>query len=304
MAVGIEAAALADRRAGVTARMGDWVALTKPRITALVLVTTYVGFYLGAATTFPWTHVLHLLVGTGLVCGGASALNQWWERELDARMRRTLRRPLPGARLGADAALGFGIAIALLGLAELAVFVNLLSAVVAAVTLASYVLVYTPLKTRTWWCTTVGAIPGALPPVIGWAAARGTLDTGAWALFAILFVWQLPHFYAIAWMYRDDYQRGGFPMLPVVDRSGTRTMRHIVLWSLLLVPASLSPTLLGLAGAWYAAGAVALGLAFVALAAALAACTELPAARRVFYGSVLYLPALFALLVLDKLPPL
>jgi protoheme IX farnesyltransferase len=304
MAVGIEAAALANRRAGVAARVSDFVALTKPRITALVLVTTYVGFYLGAATTFPWTYVLHLLIGTGLVCGGASALNQWWERDLDACMRRTLRRPLPGARLTADTALGFGIAIALLGLAELAVFVNLLAAAVAAITLASYVLVYTPLKTRTWWCTTVGAVPGALPPVIGWAAARGGLDLGAGALFAILFIWQLPHFYAIAWMYREDYQRGGFPMLPVVDRSGTRTMRHIVVWALLLVPASLLPAMLGLSGPWYAAGAVALGLGFVGLAAALAACTELAAAKRVFFGSVLYLPALFALLVLDKLPPL
>jgi protoheme IX farnesyltransferase len=298
----IEAATLAARRTTVAARFADLMALTKPRITALVLVTTYVGFYLGARGAFEWTYVLHLLVGTGLVCGGASTLNQWWERDRDARMRRTAARPLPGARLGPETALAFGVAQAVVGLAQLAAFVNLLAALVAAFTLVTYVFVYTPLKTRTWWCTTVGAVPGALPPVIGWAAARGGLDAGAWSLFAIMFLWQLPHFYAIAWMYRDDYARGGFPMLPVVDPTGARTMRHMVVWSLALVPVSVLPALLGLVGAWYAAAAVTLGLGFVALAAALAARAELVAARRVFLGSILYLPALFGLLVLDKLP--
>src|SRR5262245_23219966 len=298
----IDVATLAARRPTLAARLADFAALTKPRITALVLVTTYVGFYLGVRGGFEWTAVLHLLFGTGLVCGGASTLNQWWERDRDARMRRTSARPLPAARLGADAALAFGVTQAVVGLAQLAAFVNLLAALVAAVTLVTYVFVYTPLKTRTWWCTTVGGVPGALPPVVGWAAARGTIDAGAWSLFAIMFLWQLPHFYAIAWMYRDDYARGGFPMLPVVDPTGARTMRHMVVWSLALVPVSLLPALLGLVGAWYATAAVALGLGFVALAAALAARAELAAARRVFLGSILYLPVLFGLLVLDKLP--
>jgi len=294
---------VARRATPMRAQFRDLVDLTKPRITLLVLVTTYVGFHLGSRGGFDWTYVAHLLIGTGLVCGGTSTLNQWWERDLDARMRRTAKRPLPGARLSADAALAFGVALAVVGLVELAAFVNLLAAVVAAFTLVTYVFVYTPLKTRTWLCTVIGAVPGALPPVIGWAAARGTLDAGAWSLFAILFIWQLPHFYAISWMYRDDYARGGFPMLAVVDTTGSRTTRHIVGWTLALVPASLLPALLGLAGAWYVTGAVALGLGFVALAAALAAHTGRAAARRVFLGSILYLPVLFALLVLDRMPP-
>jgi len=288
--------------AGIAARLRDYSELTKPRITSLVVLTTYVGFHLGAVGPFGWGFVAHLLTGTALACGGTSALNQWWERDRDALMRRTRNRPLPGARLGADEALAFGVAVTIAGLLELAMFVNLLAAIVTAVTLVIYVFAYTPLKTRTWLCTVVGAVPGALPPVIGWAAARGTLDVGAWSLFAIMFVWQLPHFYAIAWMYREDYARGGFAMLPVVDPTGRATTRHIVVWSLALVPVSLLPAIFGLSGAWYATGAVALGLGFVALAAVLAAHGSLPHARRVFLGSILYLPVLFGLLVLDKIP--
>src|SRR5262249_27185871 len=208
-----------------------------------------------------------LLLGTALACGGTSALNQWWERDRDARMRRTRSRPLPGARLTAERALAVAVALSIAGLLELAVFVNLLAAALTAFTLASYIFVYTPLKTRTWLCTMVGAVPGALPPAIGWAAARGSLGWGAGSLFAILFVWLLPHFYAIAWMCRDDYARGGFPMLPVIDPTSKATTRHIVAWSLALVPASLLPAALGLAGAWYVTGAVLLGLGFVGLAA-------------------------------------
>jgi protoheme IX farnesyltransferase len=289
-------------RSGVIARIQDYSELIKPRITALVVLTTYVGFHLGAVAPFGWGYVAHLLLGTAFTCGGTSALNQWWERERDARMRRTADRPLPAGRMSADHALAFGVGLAIAGLAELALFVNLMSALVTAVTLVSYVFIYTPLKTRTWLCTVVGAVPGALPPVIGWAAARGTLDWSAGSLFAIMFVWQLPHFYAIAWMYREDYARGGFPMLPVVDPAGHATTRHIVAWSLALVPASLLPALLGVAGTWYATGAVVLGFAFVALAATLAAHCTLPHAKRVFLGSIVYLPVLFGLLVLDKLP--
>jgi len=255
---------------------------------------------LGAVGPIDWGLAAHLLAGTALACAGTSALNQWWERDLDARMHRTRTRPLPAGRLTSERALAFGIALSIAGLFELALFVNLLSALITAATLVSYVFVYTPLKTRTWLCTVVGAVPGALPPLVGWAASRGALGPGAWSLFAILFVWQLPHFYAIAWMCRDDYARGGFPMLPVVDRTGTATTRHIVAWSLALVPVSLLPALLGLEGAWYATGAVALGLAFVGLAAILAAHRTLPHARRVFLGSVLYLPLLFGLLLFDK----
>lgn len=289
-------------RSTVALRLHDYLELTKPRITALVVLTTYVGFHLGAIAPFGWAYVTHLLLGTALTCGGSSALNQWWERERDARMRRTADRPLPAGRMSADHALAFGVAITIAGLAELAFFVNLMSALVTALTLVSYVFVYTPLKTRTWLCTVVGAVPGALPPVIGWAAARGTVDANAWSLFAIMFVWQLPHFYAIAWMCREDYERGGYPMLPVLDPTGRTTTRHIVAWSLALVPASLLPALLGVTGAWYATGAVVLGFAFVALAAALAAHCTLPHAKRVFLGSIIYLPVLFGLLVLDKIP--
>ena len=292
----------ATPRSRVMARMRDYAELTKPRITALVVLTTYVGFHLGAVAPFGAGYVTHLLLGAAFACGGSSALNQWWERDRDARMHRTAGRPLPAGRMSADHALAFGVGLTIAGLAELALFVNLMSALVTALTLVSYVFLYTPLKTRTWLCTTVGAVPGALPPVIGWAAARGSLDASAWSLFVIMFVWQLPHFYAIAWMYRDDYARGGYPMLPVLDPTGRTTTRHIVGWSLALVPASLFPTLLGVAGPWYAAGAVVLGFAFVALAAMLAAHCTLPHAKRVFLGSIIYLPVLFGLLVLDKIP--
>jgi protoheme IX farnesyltransferase len=246
--------------------------------------------------------VLHVLLGTALVCGGTSTLNQVWERDRDARMRRTAQRPLPAGRLGAGEAQLFGVSLAIAGLLELALFVNLLAALVAAATLALYLFVYTPLKTRTWLCTVVGAVPGALPPVIGWAAARGTLDAGGWALFLILFVWQLPHFYAIAWMYRDDYARGGFPMLAVVDPDGIGTGRQIVSWTAALLPASLLPALMRLSGPLYAGGALVLGVAFVVLGLSLAARCNAPRARRVFLWSILYLPALLVLLVVDKLP--
>jgi protoheme IX farnesyltransferase len=291
---------LAGARPQWTARAADYVQLTKPRITTLVVLTSWVGYVLGAVNTVNPLHVLHTLAGVALVCGGTSALNQVWERERDGRMRRTRHRPLPAGRVTAEEALYFGLALSLVGLLELLVFVGPLPMAVAAFTLASYVFVYTPLKTRTWLCTAVGAVPGALPPVIGWAAAHGSLTGGAWALFAILYVWQLPHFYAIAWMYRDDYARGGFPMLAVVDPQGRRTALEILSWTAVLLPASLLPSLLGLAGPVYALGAGALGLGFLALAAPLALRRTAPVARRVFLGSILYLPALFTLLVVDR----
>ena len=292
--------ALAAGRSRVAARIADYAELTKPRITLLVLLTTWVGYMLGAVARVDPVHALHTLLGTGLVCSGTSALNQVWERDRDARMRRTRNRPLPAGRLGGDEALVFGIVLALAGLAELAWLVQPLAALVAAATLGSYVFIYTPLKTRTWLCTAVGAVPGALPPVIGWAAAHGSLDGGAWALFAVLYIWQLPHFYAISWVYREDYASGGFPMLGVVDATGRRTSIEILSWTAALLPASLLPAWLGLAGSLYATGALVLGLGFLALAVAMAMRCTAPVARRVFLGSILYLPALFTLLVVDR----
>lgn len=285
--------------ARATSRASDYLELTKPRITALVVLTTFVGFHLGGAGGDPWL-LVHTLLGTALVCAGTSTLNQVWERDRDARMRRTSDRPLPASRLGTGEALAFGVALSIAGLLHLSLLVNMLAAWIAGATLASYVFIYTPLKTRTWLCTAVGAVPGALPPVIGWAAARGTLDAGAWTLFAILFVWQLPHFYAIAWIYRDDYARGGFPMLAVVDPDGAQTGRQILGWTAALLPASLLPALLGLAGRFYTAGALILGVGFLALAVGMALACSVPRARRLFLGSILYLPVLFTLLVLDR----
>jgi protoheme IX farnesyltransferase len=285
----------------LAARAADYFELTKPRITLLVVITAAMGYMLAAPERFDAVLFFHTLVGTALVCAGTSTLNEVLETGRDARMRRTRQRPLPAGRIGTDAALLYGVVLSLAGLAALACMVNLLAALVAGFTLASYVFVYTPLKPRTWWCTAVGAVPGAMPPVIGWAAARGSLESGAWALFALLFAWQLPHFSAIAWMYREDYARGGFPMLGVIDPTGRRTAVQIAGWSAALVPASLLPAWLGLAGAVYATGALVLGLAFAALAAGLLRQVTSPLARRVFLASVLYLPALGGLLALDRM---
>jgi protoheme IX farnesyltransferase len=293
--------AILQSRARSDSRFADYLALTKPRITLLVLVTTYAGMALAATASLPWLLTLHTLLGTALVCAGTSTLNQVWERDRDARMRRTALRPLPAARLHHEEALSFGVGLAVAGMIELALFVNLLAALVAAATLALYLFVYTPLKTRTWLCTVVGAVPGALPPVIGWTAVRGNLDAPAWVLFAILFVWQLPHFFAIAWMYREDYARAGFPMLAVVDPDGRTTSSQILSWSAALVPASVLPAMAGLAGWVYTAGALILGIAFMTLALGVALHCDNARARRVFLGSILYLPALSALLVFDRL---
>ena len=291
------------RRGGgrLPARIADYFELAKPRITLLVVITSAMGYLLAAPAQFDAVLFFHTLVGTALVCAGTSTLNEVWEIGRDARMRRTRQRPLPAGRIGAEAALLYGVLLSLAGLAALACMVNLLAALVAGFTLATYVFLYTPLKPRTWWCTVVGAVPGAMPPVIGWAAARGSLGLGAWALFALLFVWQLPHFYAIAWMYREDYARGGFPMLGVIDPSGRRTALQIAGWSVALVPASLLPAWLGLAGAVYATGALLLGVAFVVLAARMLREVTAPLARRVFLSSVLYLPLLGVLLALDRM---
>jgi protoheme IX farnesyltransferase len=295
--VGTESLAVSAGRS----RVGDFVELTKPRITALVVLTSWVGYYLGARGDVLVSVLLHTLLGTALTCAGTSALNMILERDLDALMQRTRGRPLPAGRLGSGEALWFAMALALAGLFELALFVNMLASLIAAATLALYLFVYTPLKRRTWLSTMVGAVPGALPPMIGWAAATGGVSAGGWALFAIQFVWQLPHFYAIAWMFREDYARGGFPMLSVIDPDGALTGRQIAGWTAVLLPASLLPVFLEIAGLLYAGAALLLGLVLLILSLGVAARHDVPRARRVFLGSILYLPALFGCLVLDRL---
>jgi protoheme IX farnesyltransferase len=294
---GVVAAALVRDRRRVAA---DLVALTKPRVLVMVLVTTVVGYYVGLEGVADYARLLHLVVGTLLAAGGTLALNQYWEREVDGRMERTRGRPLPDGRLQPLEALLFGVAITAMGLVYLTILVNVLAGLVTAATVVLYLFAYTPLKLRTALCTLVGAVPGALPPVTGWVAARDGFGVGAWVLFGILFFWQLPHTLAIARLYRDDYARAGVRLLPVVDPEGTSTERHIVTGCLALLVVSLLPTLIGLAGAVYFVGAFSLGGALVVLGARQALVPSSAAARRVLLASLLYLPALLALLAFDK----
>ena len=280
--------------------VSDLVALTKPRVVVMVLVTTLVGYDVGLTGPADYLRAIHLLVGTLLAAGGTLALNQHWERELDARMARTRTRPLPAGRLEPLEALVFGAALTLLGTAYLAVLVGGLVALVTLATAILYIGAYTPLKPRTALCTLVGAVPGALPPVAGWAAARGDLTLGAWVLFAILFLWQLPHTLAIARLYRDDYARAGVRVLPVIDPDGASTERQIVLACVGLVTVSLLPTVIGWTGPIYLAGALALGLAFAAVGIVQALSPSARAARRVLLASLLYLPLLLGLLAFDR----
>jgi len=277
----------------------DLLALTKPRVVVMVLVTTLVGYYVALAGAPDYARMLHLVVGTLLAAGGTLALNQYWERDVDARMERTRARPLPDGRLSPLEALVFGAAITVLGVGYLAAFVNALSAAVTATTVVLYLFAYTPLKLRTALCTVVGAVPGALPPVTGWVAAREDFTVGAWVLFGILFLWQLPHTLAIARLYRDDYARAGVRVLPVVD-AGASTERQIVSACLALLAVSLLPTLIGLAGPVYFGGAFLFGAGLTAFGALQARQPSSGAARRVMFASLLYLPAVLALLALDK----
>lgn len=283
------------------ARAADFLEMTKPRITSLVLATTAVGFYLGAQTRISLISLGNTLLGTALVAAGASALNMWLERSRDARMQRTVNRPLPAGRLRSHEAMVFAIALSATGIIYLTALVNGLTGLLAAATLLSYVFLYTPLKTRTWLCTLVGAFPGATPPLIGWAAATGDLSAGAWVLFAIVFFWQLPHFFAIAWIYREDYARAGFPMLAVIDATGARTSRQACLYLAALFLVTLIPTSIGLAGTVYLAGAVLLGLSFLAFGLLFARWRDQVSARQLFIASVCYLPALLTLLIVDKI---
>jgi protoheme IX farnesyltransferase len=290
------------RRSVVGTRLADHLELTKPRITLMVVLTAAVGFLLAAdGRAWPPPLLLHTLVGTGLVAAGASALNQFAERTIDARMRRTAGRPLPAGRLAPDESLVFAVVLTLAGLAELIAAVNPLTALLGAATTAGYLFVYTPLKRTTWLAVLVGAVPGAIPPMMGWAALRGGLGAGAWALFGILFLWQLPHFLAIAWLYREDYARGGFPMLPVVDPQGERTAKQMVLWCAALLPVSITPTALGLTGPIYLLGALGLGIYYLVATFRFARHRSAPAARRLLLTSVIYLPALLSVLFADRL---
>ena len=280
--------------------VSDLVALTKPRVVIMVLVTTLVGYDAGLTGSPDYVRVLHLLIGTLLAAGGTLALNQYWERGVDARMDRTRARPLPDGRLQPREALLFGAALTILGVAYLAALVGVVVALVTAATAILYLFVYTPLKLRTALCTLVGAVPGALPPVTGWVAARDDVTIGAWVLFAILFLWQLPHTLAIARLYREDYARAGVRVLPVVDRDGASTERQIVVASVGLLAVSLLPTVMGWTGSIYLGGALVLGVTFVAVGLSHALAPSSLSARRVLYFSLLYLPLLLSLLAFDK----
>jgi heme o synthase len=277
----------------------DFAELTKARLTMLVLLTTAVGYYLGAEVV-TLAGLFHAVFGTALAAAGAAALNQWWEHQFDALMHRTRMRPIPAGRmLPRDAAL-VGGSLGAAGVVYLAIACNLLSAALAAATIAIYIFAYTPLKRLSTTNTLVGAIPGALPPMIGWAAARNDLSLPAWTLFAILFCWQMPHFFAIAWMYREDYARAGFRMLSSADLKGARSGRQSVLFAVLLTAASIAPALMGLTSSAFIALEVLLGAAFVALAVRFYVQRSVTAARALFFASIIYLPILLTTLVLTK----
>jgi protoheme IX farnesyltransferase len=295
----VRAEALAAETVDAPSRAADLLELTKPRITGLVLITAAVGYAVGSGASFEAARFLLFMAGTGLLCSGASALNQYLERDADARMQRTCRRPIPAGRLRPEEALVFGLALSALGLVALAP-VNALTLGLGALSLVSYVLAYTPLKRVTSLCTVVGAVPGALPPLMGWTAARGVLGPAGWGLFAILFLWQLPHFLAIGWLYRDDYARGGFPMLAVTDRDGSSTGRQALLYAAALLPVTLAAGLLAGATNAYLWGALAIGAAFLACAGDFAWRRSVGAARRLFFASVLYLPLLLGLMVFAR----
>jgi len=292
----------AEPAAATGGQAGGYVTLAKPRLNLLVVATTLAGYYMAAPQGLGWALLLNTLVGTALVASGASAFNQLLEIESDGLMRRTRARPLPSGRIAPGRARAFAVVLSVLGLAQLAIAVNLLAAAVAFVTLLTYTVFYTPLKKRTSLATVVGGIPGALPPMIGWAAVRDNLSIEAWILFGVVFLWQMPHFLAIAWMYREDYKRAGFPLLPVVEPDGGSTGRQAVIYAAALLPVSLAPTAAGMTGNAYLAGAAVMGIGFLALAARFAWFRTAVDARRLFFGSILYLPLLWTLMVVNRVP--
>jgi protoheme IX farnesyltransferase len=294
---------ISSGQAALGSRFADLVELTKPRMNALVVVTMAVGYYMAARVghSLNWPVLFHAIIGTGLTAAAASVLNQYAEREYDGLMPRTRNRPLPAGRVGAQEALVLGIVLAVVGLAYLAAAVNVLTALLGALTLCSYVFIYTPMKRLTSLNTVVGAIPGAIPPMMGWSAAHGAISPEALVLFGILFLWQMPHFLAIAILYKDDYAAGGFKMLPVGDEDLAATSRQIVLYSLALIPASLLPVALGMAGSAYFCVAVLAGLGFLTFGISCAVARCRADARKLFFASIIYLPLLLAALMIDKL---
>lgn len=284
-----------------TARLADYLALAKPRLNLLVVATSAAGYYLGAADLVDWRRMLQAVAGTALVAGGAAVLNQVYERDTDRLMRRTRMRPLPDGRVSPGEAGLFGVTVAAMGLALLAFGANLVAAVLAAATLVIYLNVYTPMKRRSSLSTLVGAVPGALPPLIGWTASHGSISLGGAALFAIVFLWQIPHFMAIAWLYRDDYGRAGFPMLPVIEPDGRSTGRHAIVYAALLLPVSLAPWLIGLSGSTYFAVAAVLGALLLGLAIRFGRSRTDRSARALFLASIAYLPLIWMAMIADKI---
>jgi len=278
----------------------DLVELVKARLTLLVLLTTAVGFYLGADSPINFAALLHTVFGTAAAAAGAAALNQWWEYKLDGLMHRTRSRPVPAGRMRPRDAVILGTALSIFGVIYLAFVCNALSAALAAITIIIYIFAYTPLKRVSTFNTALGAVPGALPPMIGWAAARGTLNAGAWMLFAILFFWQLPHFFAIAWMYRDDYARAGFQMISSDDRTGERSASQSVFFCMLLFVVAGLPAFLGIATVFYLLAELVLGGVFIAVAMRFLKTRATSDARRLFITSIIYLPLLLGALVLSK----
>jgi protoheme IX farnesyltransferase len=286
----------------LSARASGYVALTKPDVSFLVLMTTAAGYYMGTRGPVNWLHMIHTVFGTMLIAAGTAALNHFMERDSDRTMRRTATRPLPTGLLQPGEALVFGVAFSIAGAADLYFAAGALAAGLGVVTSLSYLLGYTPLKKRTVWATFVGAFPGAIPPMIGWVAATGSLDRGAWLLFGILFLWQFPHFHAISWMYREDYARAGIMMLPVVDRDGTRTFRQIILYASGLVGVSLLPAIVGLAGVLYFFGALVISTALLQVCLWAASNKTNARAKWLMHATVVHIPLLLGLMIYDKLP--
>jgi protoheme IX farnesyltransferase len=285
------------------ARSLDFFALTKPRLNFLVVATATAGYYMGAPPDLPLATLVHTVMGTALVAGGSATFNMVMERRVDSLMKRTRLRPVADGRLAPAEAVSFGVVLSLAGLVQLAFGANLRAALVALVTLVAYIAWYTPAKLRTSLSTVIGAIPGALPPLIGWTAATNTLSLEGWLLVAIVFLWQMPHFLAIAWLYRDDYARAGFPLLPVLEPDGFSTARQATAYAAALLPVSLTPTLVGLTTGVYFAGALVLGLVLLGVTWRFARARSRPHARWLFVASILYLPALWGLMVATRVSP-
>jgi protoheme IX farnesyltransferase len=286
----------------LSSRAGAYIALTKPDVSLLVIMTTAAGYYMAVRGPVNWLNLMHTVFATALIAAGTAALNHYAERESDRYMRRTASRPLPSGVLEPAQALSFGVALAMAGAVDLYVVGGWMASALGIATSLSYLLAYTPLKKKTVWATFVGAFPGAIPPMIGWVAATGSLDRGAWLLFAILFLWQFPHFHAIAWIYREDYARAGILMLPVVDREGKRTFRQIILYAAALLAVSLLPTVMGLAGIRYFFGAMVVSTALLQVCLWAAMSKTNTRAKWLMHATVLHIPLLLGLMAYDKLP--